>query len=164
MEPSVQPCNRGKGKAVGLPASPDAVIVKPSGLHEVELRGLPADLGATGCNPGCNRGCNPRNHAWIQRPQPCNPFHDQVGVSPGGNTRFPHAIELLSEGAGILVPHEDPEAIAAALRSLLTDAGLAARTAAVARTQAQMHHWKNVGRTYRQLVVAAAGVRVRVAS
>ena len=35
-------------------------------------------------------------------------------------TQFPHARELLAEGAGLLVPHRDPAAIAAALRSLVT--------------------------------------------
>ncbi len=79
-------------------------------------------------------------------------------------TRFPHAVELVGKGSGLLVPHEDPEAIAAALRSLLTDKGLAARAAAVARRQAQAHHWQNVGRAYWQLAREAAGVRLRVAS
>jgi glycosyltransferase involved in cell wall biosynthesis len=81
-------------------------------------------------------------------------------------TRFPHAIELLGEGAGILVPHEDPAAIAAALRSLLTDPALTARAAAAASRQAKKHLWENVGRGYRQLAAAAAAaaVRVRVAS
>ena len=79
-------------------------------------------------------------------------------------TRFPHAIELLGNGAGILVPHEDPEAIAAALRSLLTDPALAARTAAAARKQATKHHWENVGLGYRRLAATAAAVRVRMAS
>jgi glycosyltransferase involved in cell wall biosynthesis len=79
-------------------------------------------------------------------------------------TRFPHAIELLGQGSGILVPHEDPEAIAVALRSLLTNPALAGRAAAAARKQAPTHHWETVGRTYRQLAAAAAGVRVRVAS
>ena len=31
-------------------------------------------------------------------------------------TRFPHAVELLSDGAGMVVPHRDPAAIAEALR------------------------------------------------
>lgn len=35
-------------------------------------------------------------------------------------TRFPHAVELLSDGAGLLVPHRDPAAISEALRTLLT--------------------------------------------
>lgn len=67
-------------------------------------------------------------------------------------TRFPHAVELLSEGSGILVPHEDAAAIAAALRRLLTDPVAAARAAAVARRQAQPLLWENVGRAYRGLV------------
>lgn len=33
---------------------------------------------------------------------------------------FPHARELLADGAGILVPHRDPAAIAGALRTLMT--------------------------------------------
>ena len=78
-------------------------------------------------------------------------------------TRFPHAVELLEEGSGILVPHEDPDAIAAALRSLLTDPALAGRAAAAARRQAPTHHWETVGRAYRQLATAAANARVRVA-
>ena len=32
-------------------------------------------------------------------------------------TRFPHAVELLGDGAGILVPQQDPAAMAAALRT-----------------------------------------------
>jgi len=49
-------------------------------------------------------------------------------------TRFPHAEELLAEGSGLVVPHEDAGAIAEALRSLLADSALASRAAAVART------------------------------
>src|ERR1019366_7217723 len=51
--------------------------------------------------------------------------------------RFPHAVELLGEGSGILVPHDDPAAVAAAIRLLLTRPALAARARAVARKQAQ---------------------------
>ena len=36
-------------------------------------------------------------------------------------TRFPHAVELLTDGVGITVPHKDPTAMAAALRQVLTD-------------------------------------------
>ena len=66
-------------------------------------------------------------------------------------TAFPHAVELLSGGAGIVVPHEDPAAIAAALRTLLTDPGAAALAAAAARRQAASLTWENVGLSYRQL-------------
>ena len=66
-------------------------------------------------------------------------------------TRFPHAEELLGEGSGILVAHEDAEAIAGALRSLLTDPDRTARLAAVARRQAPSLFWENVGGSYLQL-------------
>ena len=74
-------------------------------------------------------------------------------------TRFPHAVEMLSEGSGILVPHDDSAAIADALRTLLSDPDLAARAAAVARAQAPTLAWENVGRAYREL--AARAVRMR---
>ena len=41
-------------------------------------------------------------------------------------TVFPHAVELLADGAGLLVPHRNPAAITAALRRVLTEPGLAA--------------------------------------
>ena len=40
-------------------------------------------------------------------------------------TAFPHAVELLGSGAGIVVPRRDPAALAAALRRVLTEPGLA---------------------------------------
>ena len=40
-------------------------------------------------------------------------------------TAFPHAVELLASGAGILVDHDDPDALATALRRLLTEPRLA---------------------------------------
>lgn len=40
-------------------------------------------------------------------------------------TAFPHAVELLTDGPGLLVPHEDPVALAAAVRRILTEPGLA---------------------------------------
>jgi glycosyltransferase involved in cell wall biosynthesis len=35
-------------------------------------------------------------------------------------TEFPHAVELLADGPGLLVPHQDPEAMAAAVRHVLS--------------------------------------------
>jgi glycosyltransferase involved in cell wall biosynthesis len=43
-------------------------------------------------------------------------------------TPFPHAVELLTNGPGLLVPHRDPAALAAAIRRVLTEPGLAGRT------------------------------------
>ena len=76
---------------------------------------------------------------------------------PVVSTRFPHANELLGQGSGILVPYEDAEAIAEALRSLLTDPALASRTAAVARRQAPSFFWENVGQSYLRLASEVAG-------
>ena len=52
---------------------------------------------------------------------------------PVVSTAFPHAVELLSSGAGIVVPQGDPTALGAAIRSVLTDPELAASMAAEAR-------------------------------
>jgi glycosyltransferase involved in cell wall biosynthesis len=70
---------------------------------------------------------------------------------PVVSTRFPHAEELLGEGSGCLVEHEDAEAIADALRSLLTNPARAARMAGVARQQAPSFFWENIGTSYLQL-------------
>ena len=48
-------------------------------------------------------------------------------------TAFPHAVELLGSGAGIVVDHDDPDALVAALRRLLTDPRVAGTMAAEAR-------------------------------
>ena len=69
-------------------------------------------------------------------------------------TRFPHAVELLAAGSGILVPHEDPAAIAAALRQLLTNEAAAEHARAVARRQAPQFFWENVGAAYTDLCIA----------
>jgi glycosyltransferase involved in cell wall biosynthesis len=42
-------------------------------------------------------------------------------------TAFPHAVEVLADGPGLLVPHGDPVALAGAVRRLLTEPGLSAR-------------------------------------
>lgn len=41
-------------------------------------------------------------------------------------TPFPHAVELLTNGPGLLVPHQDAAALADAVRRILTEPGLAA--------------------------------------
>ncbi len=48
-----------------------------------------------------------------------------AAARPVVSTRFPHAVELLDSGSGLLVDHGDPNAIAAALRRVLTEPGLA---------------------------------------
>lgn len=66
-------------------------------------------------------------------------------------TRFPHAVELLGESAGILVTHRSPDEIARALRSLLTQRELAARMAQAAAARAPRLLWSAVAGQYRAL-------------
>lgn len=66
-------------------------------------------------------------------------------------TAFPHAVELLSSGAGIVVPHGDATALAAALRRVLTEPGLAAAMAREASRLAPTLGWLAVAGQYASL-------------
>lgn len=63
-------------------------------------------------------------------------------------TQFPHAVELLSRGGGITVPHGDTAALGAALRRLLTDRRLASDMGREARRMADGWYWPTIGRLY----------------
>ncbi len=65
-------------------------------------------------------------------------------------TEFPHAREVLAGGAGILVPHRDPAAIAAALRSLSTRTDVMTRMASAATETAPLR-WPVIADQYREL-------------
>ena len=67
---------------------------------------------------------------------------------PVVSTAFPHAVELLASGAGIVVPQRDPAALAAAIRSVLTDAERARSMAAEARRLAPDLSWPAVAGRY----------------
>ncbi len=66
-------------------------------------------------------------------------------------TRFPHAVELLADGAGVLVDHQDPAAIATAVRMILTDRTAAASMANAAGVAARTLGWASVANQYRRL-------------
>ena len=66
-------------------------------------------------------------------------------------TAFPHAVELLSSGAGLVVDHDDPDAMARALRSVLTRPELAAKMAAEASRLAPSLGWSVVAGEYLDL-------------
>jgi glycosyltransferase involved in cell wall biosynthesis len=77
-------------------------------------------------------------------------------------TQFPHARELLAGGAGLVVPHRDPAAIAAALRSVLTRGEVLAAMASAAAATAPGLLWPAVAGQYREL--AARLIRASVAA
>ncbi len=83
-----------------------------------------------------------------------------ASAKPVVSTAFPHAVELLAKGSGIVVPHEDSEAIAAAVRLLLTDRRAAAVAAAVARDQAGSLTWESIASHYEALIRDHARPRV----
>lgn len=66
-------------------------------------------------------------------------------------TAFPHAVEMLSSGAGLLVPHEDPVALSAALRRVLVEPGLGTAMAGEAARLAPELGWPSVARRYTEL-------------
>jgi glycosyltransferase involved in cell wall biosynthesis len=66
-------------------------------------------------------------------------------------TGFPHAVEMLGGGTGLIVPHGDSKAMAAALRRVLTEPGLAAHLGAQAASVAPQLLWPAVADRYRAL-------------
>ncbi len=82
-------------------------------------------------------------------------------------TPFPHAVELLTDGPGLLVPHQDPAALAKAIRRILTEPGLAAGLAGRTRPIAADLRWPAVADRYRALaerLIAARSPAVSAAS
>ncbi|GAC1587310.1 MAG: glycosyltransferase [Acidimicrobiales bacterium] len=68
---------------------------------------------------------------------------------PVVSTRFPHAVELLADGVGLLVDHRDPADIASAIGKVLTDASLRASMISAAEGLAPELAWTAVARGYR---------------
>ena len=63
-------------------------------------------------------------------------------------TAFPHAVELLATGAGIVVPHGDAKALGQALRRVLSEPGLAASLEHEAARLAPTFAWPVVAEQY----------------
>lgn len=66
-------------------------------------------------------------------------------------TAFPHAVELLAAGAGLVVPHDDPVALADALRRVLTEPTLYASMTHRCSEVVQQLRWSAVSEQYQQL-------------
>ena len=77
-------------------------------------------------------------------------------------TAFPHAAELLTDGPGLLVPHQDTESLAAAVRRVLTDRELAARLAGL--TGAPTLRWPAVAARYEALAARLLAGRAPAAA
>ncbi|MFL6115245.1 MAG: glycosyltransferase [Catenulispora sp.] len=76
-------------------------------------------------------------------------------------TAFPHAVELLSDGAGLLVPQRDPHAMAEAIRRVLTEPGLAEAMTRRAGQLAPAMDWEAVTDRYRVLAARLTARRDR---
>lgn len=77
-------------------------------------------------------------------------------------TEFPHAVELLADGPGLLVPHQDPEAMAAAINHLLAEPGLAGRLTGLAGGPTL--RWPAVAARYQALAKGLLADRAPVAA
>ena len=72
-------------------------------------------------------------------------------------TEFPHAVELLADGPGLLVPHQDPEAMAIAIRHFLAEPGLPGRIAGLAGGPTL--RWPAVAARYQALAARLVAAR-----
>jgi glycosyltransferase involved in cell wall biosynthesis len=70
---------------------------------------------------------------------------------PVVSTGFPHAVELLGDGTGLVVPQRDPVALEAALRRALHEPGLADGMAERAARKAPDLLWGAVASRYQQI-------------
>ncbi|HUW79080.1 MAG TPA: glycosyltransferase [Candidatus Nanopelagicaceae bacterium] len=67
-------------------------------------------------------------------------------------TAFPHAVELLKNGAGMVVPHADPKALAGPIKTIISDPQVSEDMAAEARRLATSFSWFVVAGEYGFLV------------
>jgi glycosyltransferase involved in cell wall biosynthesis len=77
-------------------------------------------------------------------------------------TEFPHAVELLADGPGLLVPHQDPPAMAAAVRRLLADPDTTSRLAGL--TGGPTLRWPAVAARYQALAGKLLAARTPAAA
>jgi glycosyltransferase involved in cell wall biosynthesis len=83
---------------------------------------------------------------------------------PVVSTAFPHAVELLCDGLGLVVPQRDPKALETALRRVLSEPGLAEGMARKAVAKAPQLFWDAVAAEYRQLALSLVTKRLATAS
>ena len=83
---------------------------------------------------------------------------------PVVSTAFPHAVELLGDGTGLVVPQGDSAALEAALRRVLSEPGLAEAMARRAARKAPELFWSAVAARYRQIAGELVGAALAAAS
>jgi glycosyltransferase involved in cell wall biosynthesis len=83
---------------------------------------------------------------------------------PVVSTAFPHAIELLGDGTGLVVPQRDPVALEAALRRVLSEPDLATGMAEQAARKAPELLWPAVADRYRMIAARVVAARMAEAS
>ena len=77
---------------------------------------------------------------------------DAIGAGlPVVATAFPHSLELLSSGAGRVVPQQDPKAMASAIEALLTDPSALAAAGDEAMRVGRDFAWPRVAYKYERL-------------
>ena len=81
------------------------------------------------------------------------------------STKFPHAIELLSHGLGVLVDRGNARQIADAIRRLVTEPAIARDMSAAARQVAPTLLWSHVAEQYRDVASQLlTNTRVRISA
>jgi glycosyltransferase involved in cell wall biosynthesis len=74
-------------------------------------------------------------------------------------TGFPHAVELLEGGAGLIARHADPDSIAAALRTIVEADETARGMHEAALRESHLSTWPVVAEQYRRLAASIAAAR-----
>ncbi len=74
-------------------------------------------------------------------------------------TRFPHAVEVLSDGAGSVVPFGEPHRIGEELRRVLSDRPARELMASRAQQLATDWYWPTVGGRFVETMSAVASAR-----
>jgi glycosyltransferase involved in cell wall biosynthesis len=83
---------------------------------------------------------------------------------PVVSTAFPHAVELLGDGTGLVVPQRDPAALEGALRRALGEPGLADGLAERAAQKAPDLLWGAVAARYQQIAETLVAATLPAAS
>jgi glycosyltransferase involved in cell wall biosynthesis len=79
-------------------------------------------------------------------------------------TAFPHAVEVLSDGPGLVVAHRDPVALAGAIRRVLVEPGLADAMVLSAADRAVAPPWPAIARRYKGLASGLLAARSPIAA